>query len=224
MDEHHRPWRVGYDYWQDIAARDPWVSRSKLLEVIDVGQDFGMASMAYNLMYAAYENYQSTSPIEPSWGLYRSGGVQDAHPLNIPGWETQSLALFDPGHVGWQDWIAARTAEAFGAMPFDGWHIDTLGDRGAVFDDAGQSIDLASSYTDFLAAMRSARCPAKTSQSMRWVTLVGRTCGPKTLGMSRTTSCGTTPTKTTTRTCVPSLSTHHCCLGCCAGGGGLCEL
>ena len=61
MDEHHRPWRVGYDYWQDIAARDPWVSRSKLLEVIDVGQDFGMASMAYNLMYGAYENYQSTS-------------------------------------------------------------------------------------------------------------------------------------------------------------------
>ena len=156
MDEHHRPWRVGYDYWQDIAARDPWVSRSKLLEVIDVGQDFGMASMAYNLMYGAYENYQSTSPIEPSWGLYRSGGVQDAHPLNIPGWETQSLALFDPGHVGWQDWIAARTAEAFSAMPFDGWHIDTLGDRGVVFDDAGQSIDLASSYTDFLAAMRSA--------------------------------------------------------------------
>ena len=48
------------------------------------------------------------------------------------------------------------------------------------------------------------RCPAKTSQSMRWVTLVGRTCGPKTLGMSRTTSCGTTPTKTITRTCVPS--------------------
>ena len=35
MDEHHRPWRVGYDYWQDIAARDPWVSRNKLLELID---------------------------------------------------------------------------------------------------------------------------------------------------------------------------------------------
>ena len=113
MDEHHRPWRVGYDYWQDIAARDPWVSRTKLLELIQVGQSLGMASMAYNLMYGAYENFQSTSPVDPSWGLYQSGGLQDAHPLNIPGWETQSLALFDPGHVGWQDWIAARTAEAF---------------------------------------------------------------------------------------------------------------
>ena len=156
MDEHHRPWRVGYDYWQDIAARDPWVSRSKLLELIDVGNDFGMASMAYNLMYGAYENYQSTSSIDPSWGLYRSGGMQDAHPLNIPGWETQSLALFDPGHVGWQDWIAARTVEAFEAMPFDGWHIDTLGDRGAVFDDAGQPVNLASGYAGFLAAMQAA--------------------------------------------------------------------
>ena len=156
MDEHHRPWRVGYDYWQDIAARDPWVSRTKLLELIQVGQSFGMASMAYNLMYGAYENFQSTSPVDPSWGLYRSGGLQDAHPLNIPGWETQSLALFDPGHAGWQDWIAARTAEAFAAMPFDGWHVDTLGDRGAVFNDVGQPIDLASSYTEFLAAVRSA--------------------------------------------------------------------
>ena len=156
MDEHHRPWRLGYDYWQDIAARDPWVSRSKLLELIDVGKNFGMASMAYNLMYGAYENYQSNSPIESSWGLYRSGGVQDAHPLNIPGWETQSLALFDPAHVGWQDWIAARTAEAFEAMPFDGWHIDTLGDRGAVFDGSGQPVDLASGYVDFLAAMQAA--------------------------------------------------------------------
>jgi dextranase len=156
MDEHHRPWRVGYDYWQDIAARDPWVSRTKLLELIDVGKDFGMASMAYNLMYGAYENYQGTSPIDPSWGMYRSGGVQDAHQLNIPEWETQSLALFDPGHEGWQDWIAARTAEAFEAMPFDGWHIDTLGDRGAVFDVGGQPIDLTASYTEFLTAMQAA--------------------------------------------------------------------
>ena len=156
MDEHHRPWRVGYDYWQDIAARDPWVSRTKLLELIDVGKDFGMASMAYNLMYGAYENYQGTSPIDPSWGMYRSGGVQDAHPLNIPEWETQSLALFDPGHEGWQDWIAARTAEAFEAMPFDGWHIDTLGDRGAVFDVGGHPIDLTASYTEFLTAMQAA--------------------------------------------------------------------
>ena len=41
-------------------------------------------------------------------------------------------------------------------MPFDGWHVDTLGDRGAVFNDVGQPIDLASSYTEFLAAVRSA--------------------------------------------------------------------
>lgn len=154
MDEHHRPWRVGYDYWQDIAARDPWVSRAKLTELIEVGSGYGMASMAYNLMYGAYDDFQTTTPIDPSWGLFRSNGVQDAHPLNIPGWETQSLALFDPGHVGWQDWIAQRTAEAFAAMPFDGWHIDTLGNRGAVFDGAGQSIDLAASSTEFLTAMR----------------------------------------------------------------------
>ncbi len=156
MDEHHRPWRVGYDYWQDIAARDPWVSRAKLLELIDVGRDFGISSMAYNLMYGAYENFQSTSSIDSAWGLYRSGGVHDTHPLNIPGWETQNLALFDPGHQGWQDWIAARTAEAFEAMPFDGWHIDTLGDRGPVFDVGAQPIDLTSSYTEFLTAMQAA--------------------------------------------------------------------
>ena len=223
MDEHHRPWRVGYDYWQDIAARDPWVSRSKLLEVIDVGQDFGMASMAYNLMYGAYENYQSTSPIEPSWGLYRSGGVQDAHPLNIPGWETQSLALFDPGHVGWQDWIAARTAEAFSAMPFDGWHIDTLGDRGAVFDDAGQSIDLASSYTDFLAAMRSA-LPGQDFS----VNAVGDFGGPDLRAQDAWDvayyELWDHPDQDDYADLRSFLSTHHSASDVCAGGGGLCEL
>ena len=155
MDEHHHPWRVGYDYWQDIAARDPWVSRTKLLDLIDHGQTFGMASMAYNLMYGAYDNYQTTSGVAASWGLFRANGEQDHHPLHVMGWETQSLALFDPSHVGWQEWMAHRTGEAFAAMPFSGWHIDTLGDRGTVFNESGQVIDLPSAYASFLEAMQS---------------------------------------------------------------------
>ena len=97
-----------------------------------------MASMAYNLMYGW------DPPVDPSWGLYRSGGLQDAHQHSGMNPTRCSILGTRVGKIGSPPERRKRLP-----MPFDGWHIDTLGDRGAVFNDAGQSIDLASSYTDF---------------------------------------------------------------------------
>ena len=97
MDEHHVLYRDGHEFWQDIAARDPWVSRAKLNELIARGHGYNMAAMAYDLMYGAYDDYLAESDVSLAWGAFTRplDGVpytladQDRHELNIAEWETQ---------------------------------------------------------------------------------------------------------------------------------------
>ena len=92
-----------------------------------------------------------------------------------------------------------------------------------VFDDAGQSIDLASSYTDFLAAMRSALPDQDFS-----VNAVGDFGGPDLRAQDAWDvayyELWDHPDQDDYADLRSFLSTHHKRLGCCASGGGLCEL
>jgi dextranase len=169
MDEHHIPYRPGFDYWQDIAARDPWVSRVKLNQLIALGRQYNMAALAYNLMYGAYDDYATESGLSLSSGMFTSPldtngyslADQDRHELNIAGWETQRLYLFNPADQSWRDWIALQFQTAFAALPFDGWHIDTLGERGPRYDSTGAEFDLAATYSGFVNDMRAQLGPDK---------------------------------------------------------------
>jgi dextranase len=169
MDEHHIPYRPGFDYWQDIAARDPWVSRVKLNQLIALGRQYNMAALAYNLMYGAYDDYATESGLSLASGMFMSPlgtngyslADQDRHELDIAGWETQRLYLFNPADQSWRDWIALQFQTAFAALPFDGWHIDTLGERGPRYDSTGAEFDLAATYSGFVNDMRAQLGPDK---------------------------------------------------------------
>lgn len=160
-DEHHILYRDGHDYWQDIAGRDPWVSRPKLVELITRARSYNMASMAYILANGAYEGYEDDG-VRPEWGLYTrprdsqayTRTDQDRHELNIPGWETPRIYLMNPGDPGWQAWMRGQVASALAVLPFDGVHVDSLGDRGERYDWTGGKVDLAASYASFVRAMR----------------------------------------------------------------------
>ncbi|MFG0306771.1 MAG: glycoside hydrolase family 66 protein [Phycisphaerales bacterium JB040] len=156
MDSHHVPYTPGLDNWLDLAARP--VSRATLLDLIDEAGQRNAASMAYNLMFGAYENYQATSDARYQWGLFNAMPAlpsnQDRHPLNVPGWESASLPLFNPADQRWRDFIGGQMATAFDAIPFDGWHIDTLGDRGSLQDETGSPVDLKATYPGFINDMR----------------------------------------------------------------------
>lgn len=160
-DEHHLLYRAGHEYWQDIAARDPWVSRKKLTELILYARARNIASMAYILANGAYEGYADDG-VRPEWGLYTrprgstpySMSDQDRHELNIPAWETPRIYLMDPNNRDWQSWMCGQVTAALSAMPFDGVHVDSLGDRGARFNWSGEPVNLANGYASFVSALR----------------------------------------------------------------------
>lgn len=159
-DEHHINYKPGFDYWQDIAARDPWNSRSKTIELIDRCHDYNMAAMVYQLMYGAYDEYWNDG-VQLSWGSFThwestqyDPSDQDRYELNISGWETPRIYFFNPASQGWRDWIGSDIAYVFSQFDFDGWHIDTVGDRGELYDWDKNAFTLDATYAGFVNDMR----------------------------------------------------------------------
>lgn len=150
--QHHRPYSPE-ETWPDIANRR--ISRNVVSALIDEAHRRNMIAMNYSLAFGAYDNYwQDGSGAEVAWGLFKDGNGnytperQDFHPLP-GGWATSKLYLMNPGNAGWQQYIFAREQEAFDHFAFDGWHIDTLGRRDALWDWDGQPVDLAATFAPF---------------------------------------------------------------------------
>jgi len=140
--------------WSDIANRATY--RQTVNDYISACHVFGMKAMAYNLLYGAYGNYASDgSGVSAQWGLYNtaSGGSGAQWTLSLPaGWAGGSgaLAMFNPSNSLWQSYIFAKENEMFSAYPFDGWHVDQLGDPGLKYDYNGAPVDVWKTFVDFL--------------------------------------------------------------------------
>lgn len=137
--------------WKDIANRDTY--RSTVKNYIEACHSRNMMACNYNLMFAAYDDYQKRE-IQEQWGLYKDPDhdMQDIHEL--PSTWASNLNLMNPGNVGWQNYILSKEKEAFQVYGFDVFHVDTLGNRGIRYDYSGNQIDLAENYTAFLNAAK----------------------------------------------------------------------
>lgn len=160
-DKHHKQYATGALYWEDLSRHSPWVSKAKLTEMINLSRGYNMSSMAYQLINGAYDSYWNEG-VQLSWGAFKnwSAGTytpadQDRHELGIPAWETPRIYLFNPNNQGWRDWIAADFRNVFTNIAFDGWHMDTLGPRGTMYDWNKNTFDLAGSYPGFVNNIKS---------------------------------------------------------------------
>lgn len=137
--------------WKDIANRD--TERSTVENYIAACHSRNMMACNYNLMFAAYDNYEKRG-ISKEWGLYKDPGhdMQDIHEL--PSAWASNLNLMNPGNVRWQNYILLKEKEVFQVYGFDVFHVDTLGNRGIRYDYAGSQVDLAENYTAFLNAAK----------------------------------------------------------------------
>ncbi len=150
--EHHRPYSPEQE-WPDIANRP--ISRETVAKFIDDAHQADMVAMNYNLAFGGFQNYWNDgSGAKPEWGLFKTKSnngdpqFQDFHPLPET-WATQKLFLFNPGNPDWQQFLFDQERQVFENFAFDGWHIDTLGKRGGVFNANGELVSLANSYADF---------------------------------------------------------------------------
>ncbi|MBB6671330.1 glycoside hydrolase family 66 protein [Cohnella nanjingensis] len=137
--------------WSDIAGRE--VSLATMRDYIALAHGKNMKAMNYNLLFGAYEDAERDG-VKREWGLFKdpTGETQDRHPLP-DGWASDIL-LMDPSNPDWQQYLIAKERKAFELLPFDGWHVDQLGDRGARWTATGKSVNLAATYAPFLQAAK----------------------------------------------------------------------
>ena len=133
--------------WKDIANRP--VSLATVRRYIDQAHERNMAAMNYNLLFGAYEDAEADG-VSRDWGMFADplGERLDKHPL--PDSWASDIVLMNPANEEWRRYIFREMRYAFEQLPFDGWHVDQLGSRGARFDRRGVRIELSKSYGAFL--------------------------------------------------------------------------
>ncbi|NUQ81411.1 MAG: cycloisomaltooligosaccharide glucanotransferase [Bacteroidetes bacterium] len=140
--------------WKDIINRTN--HRSTVSRYITEAHNRNMKALSYNLAYGATSTAQSEG-VPATWFLYKdkSHAQPDLHVLPKPPF-LSDIYVVHPGLTEWTTWLAQRNDDVYAVYPFDGFHIDQLGDRGTLYDYDGKTVALTGLFPGFIAAMKSA--------------------------------------------------------------------
>jgi dextranase len=142
--------------WKDIAGRS--VDGAMVRALIDQAHHYNMMAMAYNASYSAYDDVFSRphDQFPLKWAIWdthdgpRSAATAKNLELhNTSGWSTHRLYYMNQNSPGWQNYLFAQMHDLFEVYPFDGWHVDTFGERGGYAFD-GSRVDYISGFRPFI--------------------------------------------------------------------------
>jgi len=161
--EHHQPLAGTVanpePTWTDIGNRLD--AESTVQGFIAAAHRRNMMAMSYNLAYGALDDAASDGVLD-QWYMYTDPNHtnKDNLPLAKPMFKSY-IYLMDPSNTGWQQYIASRTADAYTVYPFDGYHVDQVGNLNHTdYTYTGQTISVDQTFGPFLNAMKAAS-PAK---------------------------------------------------------------
>ena len=140
--------------WVNIFGEK--VRLSTVQRYVDGAHDRGMAAMFYNLIFGALED-AAIDGVGAGWYLYTDAGAtnRDRHQLPQPPF-TSDIFLVDPSNQEWVDYLIGENEKVYGAIDFDGFHMDQLGDRGTRYRQDGSVVNLSATYGQFVEAMAAA--------------------------------------------------------------------
>lgn len=134
--------------YRDIINREIYVNTVK--KYIDAAHARNISAMFYNLVYGALKDATSDG-VRDEWYIYTNAvhTEKDKHPLPVPPF-ISDIYITDPSNTGWQEYLVNENRKVYNALPFDGFHMDQLGDRGTRYDYHGSMVDLARSFQSFI--------------------------------------------------------------------------
>lgn len=157
--KHHRPLAGTASnpstQWKDISNRD--VYESTVTKYIASAHDRNMKAMFYNLLFGAW-SAAAADGVQEQWYLFKDDqhNQKDRHALPQPPF-LSDIFLVNPGNAEWVNYLVSEHNKVYEVYPFDGYHIDQLGDRGALYDYAGNPIDLRNQFGPFVTSMKDAQ-------------------------------------------------------------------
>jgi dextranase len=140
--------------WKDVAGRE--IDADVVRQFIEQAHAHNMMAMAYNASYSAYDDVFAKSKALPiEWATWPSANgprtVKAAKTFNFnnPGWSTTKLFFMNQNEPAWQGYLFQQMHKLFEVYPFDGWHIDTFGEKsGFAFD--GTPIDYVAGFKPYV--------------------------------------------------------------------------
>lgn len=141
--------------YKDIINRD--VHLSTIQQYIALCRGFGMKAMFYNLIFGAMDDAQSDG-VANEWYLYTDNNhtEKDKHPLPKPPFKSD-IYLLNPANTAWQQYLIHENSKVYEALPFDGFHMDQLGNRSKnLYTYEGTPVDLPQTYGPFITAIKAA--------------------------------------------------------------------
>ncbi|MDM5196543.1 glycoside hydrolase family 66 protein [Fictibacillus enclensis] len=146
--------------YKDLLGRDLFPLTVK--QQIDAAKKYNAASMAYQMNYAARENYEAFG-IKREWGLYKKN-AQFPNPslANQEGfyfdWVNPPTGLFlqDPGNKQWQKYINREFVRSVNEFGFDGMHLDQWGfhDNDYLYDYNGNKRHFSKDYDSLINSVK----------------------------------------------------------------------
>jgi dextranase len=141
--------------YQDIINRD--IHFATVKKYIDAAHSRNMEAMQYNLIFGALDDAAQAGVAE-EWYLFKDAnrGSKDKHLLPQPPF-ISDIFLLNPANTAWQQYLAGENRKVYEALPFDGFHMDQLGNRNtSLYTWEGASIDLAATYQPLIEAVKEA--------------------------------------------------------------------
>src|SRR5690606_16219346 len=102
---------------------------------------YNMKTLSYNLLFGALEDAKADG-VKDEWFMYMDKQHKNKEIFALPKPPFKSDIFFtDPSNVEWQNYIGAKTKEAFEVYPFDGYQVDQVGNRDKnLYDYSGNQI------------------------------------------------------------------------------------
>jgi dextranase len=160
QSRHDRPLAGSVDHpalvWKDIAGRT--VDGAIVKELIEQAHRRNMMAMAYNASYSAYDDVftRAHDKLPLQWAIWDTANspriaatAKNLELHNTAGWSTNRLYYMNQNDTGWQKYLFSQMSDLFKVYAFDGWHVDTFGEKGGYAYD-GSRVDYISGFHSFI--------------------------------------------------------------------------
>lgn len=165
--------------YDDLLGRELFPLTVK--QQIDATQKFNAAAMAYQMNYAARENYVDFG-VKKEWGLYKKN-AQFPHPSLVDqegfyfDWVNPPTGLYlqDPGNKEWQKYINKEFVRSVNEFGFDGMHLDQWGfhDNDYLYDYEGDKRHFSKDYDSLINSVKDSLVENNEQKSFVTFNMVG---------------------------------------------------
>ncbi|MBT2755838.1 carbohydrate-binding protein [Mesobacillus foraminis] len=152
---------------------------------IKAAQKYNAAAMAYQMNYAARENYEDFG-VKKEWGLYRRNAQFPNPKLSdqegfIFDWANTGLYLQNPGNPEWQKYINKEFTRSVNEFGFDGMHLDQWGahDNDYLYDYTGKKRYYSKDYDSLINSVKESLVKNNENKSFVTFNMVGGNEGYK---------------------------------------------